>query len=97
MIKVCCKRSELYLETGLKDVCAATVNRRRYFTILNDRSDIVKHETGFFIEIPIQTGGEVGLFSPSDSLVVQVYKGEASRHFPGSPSPLTGMKLALWL
>ena len=97
MIEVCFERSELDLETGLEDVCAATVNGRGCFTVFNVSVDIVEHKTHFLTEIPVQADGEVGFFSPPDSLVVQVYKREPGRKFPGSPSFLPEMEVLSWL
>lgn len=97
MIKVYFERSELCLKTGLQNMCAAAVHRRRYFAILNVSTNLVKHKTGVFREIPVQPCGEVGFFTSLDGPIVQVYKGEPGRQLPGSPSPFSGTKIVLRL
>ena len=89
--------SKLCLKTGLEDVGAAAVHRRRCSTILNVGTNVVKHQTGVSREIPVQACGEIGLFPSPDGLIVQVYKGDPSPNLQGPPSPLSGTKVLLWL
>ena len=89
--------SKLNLETGLEDVCVATVNWGWCFTIFNLGVDIVKHKTGFLVEIPVQAGREIKFFSAPDSRTVQVYIREPRRQLPRPPFALQGMEIMLWL
>ena len=61
------------------------------------RRSIVKHKTGFLVEIPVQASREIEFFSAPDSRTVQVYIGEPRRQLPGPPSSLKRTEVMLWL
>ena len=58
------------LEACLEDICMATVHWRWCFAILNPCANIVKHQTGFLVEIPVQASREIEFLSTLNSLTV---------------------------
>ena len=58
------------LEACLENICMATVNWRWCFAIFNPCANIVKHQTGFLVEIPVQANREIGFLATLNSLTV---------------------------
>ena len=75
----------------------ATVHWRWCFAIFNLSPDIIKHKTGFLVEIPVQSGREIEFFSAPDSLTVQVYIREPRCQLPGPPSSLKRTEVMFWV
>ncbi len=74
-----------YLESYLKDIGPSVVNQ--WFGSVPDLGmDIVKHKTGFSVEIPVDAKGEVSFLSSLYVLTVQVQIGDAQAQFPCSPA-----------
>ena len=65
----------------------------RFPAVFNICSDIIKHETGFLCEVPVQAGGDIFFLPSPDSLIVQIQIGIPQAQLQRTPFPLKGLKV----
>lgn len=68
--------SELKLKPHLKDVGIPPIDGR-FIPVHHPGVDIIEHNTGVPIEIPVETGGQIDLRSASNFPAIEVHIGEA--------------------